>query len=381
MEDILYLTISLFSCLHINPKPVRKNIFIAALLLPFIAYSQRVDLDRFKFSSQYRSLPAIRLDSSYRTYHVLVETSRLMRGYLSGISPEKSVMLEGWRMLKKNGHLAIQVKLEDLLPESFSVTEREEIIKDRAGKETGRRKLYSQEVVYTFSAFADINDHKGAHIENIVLASRNYKQVYRSPEFAIRQIAEGYFMINSLTVSEQLYMNCVNRAMNYLSNRITDDFGFGERTVTDNMWILGSKKHPEYQAHRQAFLTMNEVLFSISANRSLDGVRDQLQPAINYFESIKRKYPSTSKHDRKLRYASYYNLAKLYYYLDDPQAMKKEASALILNDYDAKDGKALEASALYLKNLFIQTNLNSRHFAIDTTAYKGPGEVSGIAIK
>ena len=360
---------------------MRKNLFIAVLLFPLISFSQRVDLDRFKFSSQFRSLPAFRLDSSYRTYHVSVETSRLMQGYVSGMSPEKSVFLEGWRMLNKNGHLAIQVKLEDLLPQSFSVTEREEIIKDRAGKETGRRKLYSQEVVYTFSAFADITDHKGAHIENIVLANRNYKQVYKSPEFAIKYMAEGYFLVNSLTVTEQLYKNCVNRAMNYLNKKINDDFGYATITVTDNMWIVGNKKHPEYQAHRQAFLTISEVLFNISANRPLDGVREQMQTAIDYFENIKKKYPSTSKHDRKIRYASYFNLATLYYYLDDPQAMKKEASALVLNDYDARDGKALESSAMYLKNLFIETKLDSRHFAIDTSTFKGPGEISSVAIK
>ena len=360
---------------------MRKTFFVTVLFLPLISFSQRVDLDRFKFSSQYRSLPAFHLDSSYCTYHVSVEASRLMQGYVSGMSPEKSVIMEGWKKLNKNGHLTIQVKLEDLLPQSFSVKEREEIIKDRAGKETGRRKLYSQEVVYTFSAFADIADYKGAHIENIVLADRNYKQVYKSPEFAIRRIAEAYFLVNSLTINEQLYKNCVNRAMNYLNKRINEDFGYAERTVTDHMWIVGNKKHPEYQAHRRAFLTMSEVLFSISANRPLDGVREQMKTAIDYFESIKRKYPSTSKHDRKLRYASYFNLATLYYYLDDPQAMKKEASALILNDYDAKDGKALEASALYLKNLFIQTNLDSRHFAIDTTRFKGPGETAAVAIK
>ncbi len=360
---------------------MRKNLFILVFLLPLFAISQRVDLDRFKFSSQFRLLPAFQLDTSYHTYHVSVEASRLMQGYLSDMTPEKSVILEGWRMLNKNGHLAIQVKLEDLLPESFSVKEREEIIKDRAGKETGRRKLYSQEVVYTFSAFADISDYKGAHIENINLASRNYKQVYKSPEFALKYAAEAYFMINSLTVTAQLYKNCVNRAMNYLSDRLNNNFGYAEVTVNDQMWILDSKKHYEYQAHRQAFLTISEVMFSISANRSLDGIREQLQPAINYFESIKKKYPTGSKHDRKLRYASYYNLAVLYYHLDDPQAMKKEASGLILNDFDAKDGKALEASAINLKNLFFQSNLNSRHFEIDITKFKGPGEASVIAVK
>jgi hypothetical protein len=359
---------------------MKKNILIAVLFTPVIAFSQRVDLDRFKFTTQYRSLPSVRLDSSYRTYNVSVETSRLMQGYLNDMTPEKSVILEGWRMLNKNGHIAVQVKLEDLLPESFSVKEREEIIKDRAGKETGRRKLYSQEVVYTFSAFADISDYKGAHIENISLASRNYKQTYRSPEFAIRQVAEGYFLVNSLTITEQLYRNCVNRAMNYLSNTLTNNYGYAERTITDHMWIVSNKKHSEYREHRQAFQTISEVLFGISANRPLDGVREQLEPAVKYFESMKRKYPSTSKHDRKMRYASHFNLAVLYFYLDDPQSMQREASALILNDYDAKDGRALESSAIYLKNLFIQANMNSRHFAIDTTKFKGPGETSAVAV-
>ena len=361
---------------------MRKNLLTIVLLLPLMVFSQKVDLDRFKFTSQFRSLPAMLVDSSYHTYHVSVETSRLMQAYLSDMTPEKSVILEGWRMLKKNGHLAIQVKLEDLLPESFSVKEREEIIKDRAGKETGRRKLYSQEVTYTFSAFADVSDYKGAYIEDVELVNRNYKQVYKSPEFAIRAVAEGYFLVNSLTLSEQLYKNCVNKAMSYLNARINNDFGYAVTTITEHMWILDSRKHPEYQAHRQAFLTCSEVLFRISADRSLEGVREELKPAIDYFESIKRKYPSTSKHDRKLRYASYYNLAVLYYYLDDPQAMQKEANALILNDYDAKDGRSLANTALYLKNLFMTTKLNSRHFSIDTTRFRGPGEQpSVIAVK
>ncbi|HEY6505517.1 MAG TPA: hypothetical protein VIZ28_16195 [Chitinophagaceae bacterium] len=360
---------------------MQKNLLTAVLLLPLVVLSQKVDLDKFKFSTQLRTLPEIRLDSSYHTYNVSVEGSRLMQSFLSDMSPESSVVLEGWKKLARKGHLSIEVKLEDILPESFSVKEREEIIKDRYGKETGRRKLYWQEVVYTFSAFADINDYKGAYVKKVILANRDYKQTYRGPEFAIRQMAEGYFILNSMNITGQLYRNCVTRAVNYLSDRITNYFGYGEVTVNDFMWILDSKKHPEYKAHRQAFLTVNEVLFGISANRPIDGVREQLKPVIDYFEKIKRLYSSTNKHDRKLRYASYYNLAKLYYYLDDPQAMRKEASGLILNDFDARDGRALEASALYLKDLFATTNLNSRHFAIDTASFRGPGESTVIAVK
>lgn len=362
---------------------MKRLVFAAILLLPLAAISQKkVDLDKFKFTSEFRSLPLMLVDSSYHTYNVSVEATRLMQGYLSEMNPEQTVYLDGWRQLTKDGHLQVMVKLEDLIPESFSVKERVEVIKDRKGVQTGTRTMYHQEVTYTFSAFAEVNDYKGAHYKNIPLADRQYKQVYSSPEFSIKYMAEGYFLLNSLTITEQLFKNCVTRAMHYLSNQLTGNFGYGIATVTDHMWIIDSRKHPEYSAHRNAFLTLKDVLFSISANRPLDGIREQLKPVIDYFEGIKKKYTSTSKHDRKIRYASYFNLAVLYYYLDDPQAMLKEAGGLILNDFDARDGKAFEATALRLKNQFEETGIHTRHFAIDPTTFRGPYEkAQGVAIK
>lgn len=361
---------------------MKKIYFFALLLLPVVIAAQKsVDLDRYRFTVQYRSLPELRLDSTYRTYNVEVEGTRLMQSFLQDMSPEKTVLLEGWRKLPQDGHISISVKLGDLLPESVSVKERAETIKNRAGQITGTRIYYSQEVVYSFEATATINDYKGAHIMDQDLASRNYKQTYRSPEFALRALAEGYFAINSLTVTKDLYRDCVNRAMHNLSDRITNSFGFGETSSNDFMWIIDSRKHPEYSAHRQAFQQMNEVLFSMNANSSIEGAREQLQPVIDYFEKIKKKYTSTNKHDRKIRYASYFNLAVLYYYLDDPQAMMKQANGLELNDYDAKDAKGFVQTATWLKNLFQQTNIYTRHFNIDPSRFKGPYEKNDVTVK
>jgi hypothetical protein len=340
-----------------------------------MAFCQKVpDLDKFTFTSQFRLLPMARLDSSYHTYDVTVESTRLMRPYLRDMDPEKSVYIEGWKWLNKGGHISVQVKLEDMLPEAVSVKERVEILKDRSGKQTGTRTYYRQEVIYTFSAWADVSDYKGGQIGNFILANREYKQTYASPEFAVRQMAEGYFLLNTLTITQNLYKSCVQRAMRFLSARLTENFGYGVTTVNDHMWIVDSRKHPEYDAHRKAFLTVKDALFSISPYKPLDGVREQVQPAIDYFNSIKKRYTSSSKHDRKIRYASYFNLAVLYYYLDDPQAMLNEASGLILNDFDSRDGKGFEQTALNLKNLFEQTQMNTRHFTIDTSVYRGPNE-------
>jgi hypothetical protein len=366
----------------IKSSTVKKNSLFALLFFSLTLTAQKkVDIDRYHFSVQYRSLPKLRLDSTYRTYNVVIESTKMMQPFLQEMAPEKSVLLEGWRKLPDDGHLTVKVKLEDLLPESVSVKERVESIKDKNGQITGTRTYYRQEVIYTFAATAAITDYKGMHVMDQVLADRSYKQVYKSPEFPVSKMAEGYFMINALAITNDLFRNSVNRAMQYLSERITDNFGFNEVTANDYMWIIDSRKHPEYAAHRQAFQKLNSVLFSMNARNSIAGVREQLKPVIDYFEKIKRNYPSTSKHDRKIRYASYFNLAVLYYYLDDPEAMMKEASGLVLNDYDSKDGKALEQSAIRLKNLFQQTNIYTRHFPIDPSAFKGPFEKNAVTIK
>lgn len=359
-----------------------KKLYIFALLAISLGINaqKKVDLDRFRFSVQYRSLPKMQIDSTYRTYNVEVEGTRLMQSFLNEMSPENSVLLEGWRKLPQDGHLDIKVKLGDLVPESVSVKERIETSKNRAGQ-VSTKTYYRQEVVYSFEALATITDYKGAHIMDQELAGRGNKQVYRSPEFASRILAEGYFALNSLTVTKELYQGCVTRAMHYLSERITDNFGFNAVTSNDFMWIVDSRKHPEYTAHRQAFQQISEVLFNMNANTSIDGAREQLKPVIDYFEKIKRIYSSTSKHDRKMKYASYFNLAVLYYYLDDPQAMMKEAKGLELNDYDAKDARGFVQTATWLKNLFEQNNIYTRHFTINPAAFKGPYEKAEVTAK
>lgn len=360
-----------------------KKIYILTFcFLPLLSTAQKsVDLDRHRFKVQYRSLPAMRLDSTYRTYDVQVETTQLMQSLLHDISPENSVVLEGWRKLPQDGHITIKVKLGDLVPGSVSVKERVVTTKNGNGQVTGTKTFYYQEVVYTFAATANIYDYKGMHIIDQELADRNYKQVYRSPEFALRPMAEGYFLLNSLAVTKELYRNSVNRAMHYLSERITDNFGFSEVTVNDYMWIIDSRKHPEYSAFRQVFRQMNEVLFNMDANTPIEGVREKLKPVIDYFEKVRRDYSSNNRHDRKIRYASYFNLAVLYYYLDDPQSMMREANGLVLNDFDTKDGKAFEQTAAWLKKLFQQNNIYTRHFSINTASFKGPYEKDDVTAK
>src|SRR6476660_1399355 len=162
-----------------------KNLYsLILLLIPFVVCAQRnVDLDRYNFTVQYRALPAMKLDSTYRTYNVEIEATKLMQPLLNQMDPAKTVWLEGWRKLTSQGHITVHVKLDDILPETVSEKARVENITDKYGKIMGTRTFYYEEVVYTFAATASVDDYKGMHITDLVLADRNYKQTYKSPEF------------------------------------------------------------------------------------------------------------------------------------------------------------------------------------------------------
>jgi hypothetical protein len=363
---------------------MKKLYFIFHLFFIHFAHLQaqkKVDLDPFRFTVKYRSLPGMKIDSTYRTYNVVVTGTNLMKPFLAGMSPEKSVLLEGWRKLPEDGHITIQVNLDDLLPESIQVKQRSEKIKDVAGLITGNRIYYHEEVKYSFAAKAIINDYNGMHITDFILEGRGNKHVYSSPEFAFKPLAQGYFALNAAKITAELYRDCVNHAIQNLNETITDNFGFREVSSNDMMWIVDSRKHPEYAAHRQAYQQLNEVFFSMNASSSIEAVKEQVKPVIDYFESIKKNYSSFSKHDRKMRYASFYNLAVLYYYLDDPDNMMKEAQGLRLNDYDSRDADGFEKTAVWLKNLFQTTNIHTRHFSIDTGKFTGPFEKKTVLLK
>jgi hypothetical protein len=338
----------------------------------YLSAQKSVDLDPYNFTVEYRSLPSMQIDSTYHTYNVEVITTKLMDPILKDMQPENSVRIEGWNKLPGDGHLSVKVKLGDLIPGSISVKERVIPAKNGNGLLTGTKTFYYQEVVYTFEAEAVITDYKGIHILDQPLASRSYTKVYRSPEFTLRPLAEGYFLVNSLAVTKELYRECVNRAIQYLSERLTENFGFDAVRSNDKMWVIGSRKHTEYNDWRQAIRQINDVLFNMNASTPITNARQEVQPAIDYFEKIKRDYSSSSRHDRKIRYGCYYNLAVLYYYLDDPQAMMKEANGLELNDFAANDAKGFKQTATWLKNLFEQTNIYTRHFPVHPEKFNGP---------
>ena len=352
----------------------RPYYLIFLIVLSSNAWAQKVDLDKFTFTANYRVLPRKPLDSSYHTFDVSIRSSQIVRSAIKGSDLPSQVSILGWKRLNDRAHISVQVRMEDVVIEKTELQQREEILKDKNGKETGRRIWYFQMITYSFAAMADIVDYKGMTLMTLPLASRDYKQNYKCAEFSTTTEANIDYKYSQSIVLNQIIKQTITNAMYDLSNSLTSNFGYQEATVSDYLWVLNTRKNPENDKYKQAWLNFRQAMYSMSANEPLDRVYEMMQPTIDYLNGLKKKYKSDSKTDRKLRYSCFYNLAKIYYYLDMPDEALAEASALQVNDFDEKDGKRLEAAASALKLDLSQSQMHSRHFAIHPDTYSGPYE-------
>ena len=350
--------------------------FFSLIFFGFTALAQRVDLDRFTFTANYRNLPREPLDTSYKTYTVFLETGPMMRLLNQQDELTNKVYISGWRLIPFDAHLRISLFMEDVMIENTEVKSYEQILKDKAGKEIGKKITYRSQVTYTYEAKVSISDFKGTQIRNETVASRQNKFTHLSPVMNSEGEATGYTRYGYLGLLNQLNQQAFTQVVNNLSQNLTYRYGYPENTVSDFMWVLNSRKHPEYEGFQRAWMNVRQSMMEMSANEPLDDVREKIKPAIAYFNLMKKRYGSSDKTGRKIRYAAHFNLSKIYYYLDQPEEAMKEAGELAINGYDAKDAKQLEAMAADLKLMMKQSKMKSRHFPVDIESFRGPEIVS-----
>ena len=361
-----------------------KNIFYLFAFAAFISgcsssavsNGDKVDLDKYSFTASYRDLPTGGLDTSYHTYSVKIEYGFLNKLAVRREELENQVSIEGWRRLSHDAHVQISLRFEDLIIQGSEVKEKVETVKDKNGSET-KRSTYTVEVPYIFGAHATVTDYKGRFIESFTLASRDQRRVHTSEVFPSEAEAKAYSKYGLLLLTPQLMRQSMNNALANLSNSLTHYYGYPEIRATDYFWVVSSRKHPAYADHQRAWSAFRQAIAHMSPDEPLDEVKRMMQPVIDYYNKAAKVYSSDSKGDKKMRYASHFNLAKIYWFLDDPDSALKHATELVINGYDARDGRSLEAGATNLKTLMRQSRIYTRHFRVPVDEYQGPADVAG----
>lgn len=285
---------------------------------------------------------------------------------------ENMVNIHGWkRVSDTKGHLILNVSLGDLIITSSKVSDRVEVQKDKDGKETGRKYYYKAEATYTWEGRASVKDYKETSVGSTSFGSSTAKS-WASSEYSSYKEAADYYNNNSRAIRNKLLTDEVNAAMTELSNWASTNYGFSPRKDYEILWILDSKKHPEFQAQKDTWETFKAAVAAVKSDVFPDETKEKFNTIIKYFDGIPAKFATDDKGDKKMRYASFYNKAKIYLYLDNPEAAVKEAEALIANGYDDGDGKRLKKEADALAELLKKNNTTTRHFAVDVSEAVAP---------
>lgn len=327
----------------------RTITLVFALVIYAISFSQNANLDREYFSVSYVKLPSKPiLDNSKRTYS----------------TNKRDISLSGFSRVKSNGTLDINFNFNGTQIGEVQIKKTKHEKKNKDGKVTSTSYTYKVHIPYNSSASLSINNAEV--IENNYTRDYSEKDTYLSSSFSTYKAAQNYYNNNRHNIRNKYRSKHKNSILTTINNNLNNTYGYIPSKYNANFWILGNKKHPEYQKHMEAYATMKATFSKMKYDQPVSDLKTELEPVIDYFNSLIPKYVGKKKKMAKMRYASYYNIAKIYYFFDMPKEAKKYAQKLIENDYDKSDGKHFISISDKLLKKFKINETNTRHFEVIT---------------
>jgi hypothetical protein len=357
----------------------------------FAQKSPKVDLDRFYFDVKFQNLPTENISFDNRTYATRVNLVPSVYDYYPDVNVIKNrLYIKGWKNTTTSPTVSVDFNITEFSQKSTNIVNRLVEEKDKDGKVTKSYYMYTAVVQFYGNGIAVTNGPKSTiqiepkkveeapkeanrFLQNKIAKTEEVASTgsqnrinlaanleYRSGESTNYKEIENYYNINKNEIFNQKLREYIERSIqntNYGVNRI---YGFEPVSNNEKVWIMDAKDD-EGAAQKEAMAAVKVYFSEIQADKPIDDAIKNLQPLVEYFESLKTKYPDDNKGSRKIRYSAYYNLAKIYLYTDQPEKAIKEGEGLIANDYDKSDGKDIIRDAEFLINIFAKTGFKTRH--------------------
>ena len=336
------------------------SILFLLCLTSLFSYSQKlkVDLDRETLRVNYVKLPTKPvLDFNDRTFSIKANGPKAMQ-------LEDNIIIQGFEKVNAGGTIDVQIDVENVLIDKVDIVKREVVKKDKDGKVTSRTYYYKPVISYTTRGFYYTKDQTGNTGRNRLGKSGNS---FTGKEYSRYRAAQDYYNNNKYTFKNNFTKKFTRDIINTINNTLNRKYGYVVANKSTILWILDSKKNPEYKAHKKALADIREAFSEMKFDRPVDNIKEKIKPIVAYFESVIPKYNEVKpKKHRKMRYASFYNIAEMYYYLDMPDEAIIYARKIIDNNYDKKDGERMIKSCNRLKEQFKKNKINTRHFPVET---------------
>jgi len=176
---------------------MRKTLLLAiAAVFIYNVKAQKVDLDRYWYSTSNRSLPTNPLPEGSRTYRIEVTNSSIISGIYSNEGLKSALAIDGLKNTEPKAHLNVSLFFSDLSFEKTGINERKEEIKDKAGKVTGQKSYYSAWGHYRFGIDVYVKDSNLGVLDHFQPVSTGNLLTYTSSEYGSQAEAANYFNNN-----------------------------------------------------------------------------------------------------------------------------------------------------------------------------------------
>ncbi len=350
---------------------------LVALVLSLPLFAQKVDLDAEAVTVNYTRLPRKPLQSDYQSYSAILSANPQD---LQAVGlPEKfftdNLKVFGYKKVKEGGNFNLELNLSDYRQAGGETKTKTTKSKDSAGKEI-ETKTYYYEAKYEHTLTLKIRNQDGKQLQEKTWLFG--ERTYNSREFGTIGEVNNYVKKNlgyDLSKNDQDALTASTREIYEFLNT---QFGYTPVSGTLKLQILDSEKHPDYAGFQQALKTTKTAMAIMKADKPLDSVRLLLQPAMDFFSNQKEKYNPAEKGEKKLKYACLYNLALLNFWLEDLDKATEFANAVVVNDYDPKDGKRLLEDIENLRKDYTSTGKTTRHLKFE--ASETPSDVKAAEV-
>ncbi len=340
-----------------------KRKLLLTLFLGYLAttslIAQRANLDKEYFKVSYVRLPSNPiLDNAKRTYS----------------SNERGINLSGFSRLNSNATLDFRFDFHGTKIREVDIRKRKREEKDKDGNVIKTYFLYSAVVDYKSTAtLTTTNTETGDTFSSNFSTSSKY----HSKDFNSSYAASKYYNNNRHNIRDNYRVDHRNYFINSANNGVNRMYGYVPRTTerSEKFWIIATQKHPEFSKHQEASSALKTIFNKMQYDLPLDEIAQEVQPWIEYFDNVAARYTKEDKKHRKVRYASYYNNAQIYYHLEQFDKSKAYAEKLIANGYDTKDGKRFISEINQLKERLKINELKTRHFEVITEDLSAEPEV------
>lgn len=344
-----------------------KKIVIVTLFVGFVlsSFAQSVDLDRFHAKFSYRQLADKPLPKDLRNYSVKANFSAsVSECYSKEEYAKNAIQIEGLQRKPEGGALQVEYTFSPIEVKEINVDEIKHEDKDKNGNVVKVYYTYKGILRYGLSSSVRFLDNTGKEIYGRTLNTTMSDNVYKSEEYNEYKAAASYIKMNKELLLAKFTAKHIAEDNQTVTNMANALFGYKAASEEVLFWYLGSEKHPEYEAHKDNFSKVKAAIEAMTSDGGVEQAREAVKPLISYLEEAKTRYTEDNKKHRKMRYASFFNLAQIYLLVDMPDEAIKQAEGLIVNDYDAGDGKSFIKKANELKKSLEVNGATSRHFPI-----------------